>query len=70
MGAKTEAIVNAFAPTAASIGIIDAAGNIDLDVLEKLGNAAFEKQPKVTLWKLTFSKEDFADFIQHLRGSK
>lgn len=69
-GAKLETTIQSIAPSAAKIGIIDADGNVDLDWLEKVGNAAFQKQPKVQIWKLTFGQDDFADFIRHLRGQK
>ena len=67
-GGKLEAALQKIAPAAASIGLIDANGNIDLDLLAKAGYAAFERQPKITIWKLTFTREDFSDFIRHLRG--
>ena len=69
-GTKMEKIIQSIAPAAAQAGIIDADGNIDIDLLEKIGTVAFHKQPKVQLWKLTFGQDDFADFIRHLRGTK
>ena len=69
-GTKMEKTIQTIAPAAAQVGIIDADGNIDLDLLEKVGTAAFQKQPKVQIWKLTFGQEDFSDFIRHLRGTK
>ena len=69
-GTKMEKTIQSFAPSAIQLGIIDADGNIDLDLLEKVGSAAFQKQPKIKIWKLTFGQEDFAGFICHLRGTK
>ena len=69
-GTKMEKMIQSIAPAAAQIGFIDADGNIDLDLLEKVGTAAFQKQPKVQLWKLTFGQDDFADFIRHIRDTK
>lgn len=69
-GLKMEKVIQSIAPAAAQAGIIDADGNIDLDFLEKVGTAAFQKQPKVQIWKLTFGQDDFAEFIRHLRGTK
>ena len=69
-GLKMEKMIQSIAPAAAQAGIIDANGNIDLDFLEKVGTAAFQKQPKIQIWKLTFGQDDFADFIRHLRGAK
>ena len=68
LGSKLESAVQAIAPAAEGAGLIDADGNIDLDWLEKIGLAAFEKQPKVQIWKITFIREDFSDFMRHLRG--
>ena len=67
-GAKLEAAIQAIAPLAATAGLIDESGNINVDLLEKAGYAAFEKQPQITIWKLTFRREDFSDFMRHLHG--
>lgn len=67
MGAKMEAFAQSVAPAAAAVGVIDGDGNLDMDTLEKVGYAAFEKQPRVQIWKLTFIKEDFGDFMRYLR---
>lgn len=69
-GLKMEKMIQSIAPSAAQAGIIDTDGNIDLDFLEKVGTAAFQKQPKIQIWKLTFGQDDFAYFIRHLRGAK
>ena len=68
LGTKLEAALQAIAPAAAGFGLIDGDGNIDLDLLERIGTDAFAKQPKVSIWKLTFAKEDFEDLMRHLRG--
>ena len=68
VGSKLEAVAQALAPVAEGAGLIDTDGNVDLDWLEKVGLAAFEKQPKVQIWKLTFIREDFSDLMRHLRG--
>lgn len=67
-GAKFEGFIQKIIPTAAAIGLIDGEGDVNLDLLEQVGYAAFEKQPKVEIWKLTFIREDFSDFLRHLRG--
>ena len=69
-GAKLETAIQKVVPAAESIGFIDVDGNVDLDLLEQIGYAAFEKQPKVEIWKLSFIREDFSDFMRHLRGQK
>ena len=69
-GTKLEKMIQSIAPAAAQAGIIDTDGNINIDLLEKIGTVAFQKQPKVQIWKLMFGQEDFSDFILHLRGTK
>ena len=64
LGTKLESEIQKIAP---EIGLVDGDGNINIDLLEKIGLSAFEKQPKVEIWKLTFVKEDFSDFIRYLR---
>ena len=66
-GARTEALAAKIAPIAQSIGLVDADGNIDLDLVEKTGNAAFEQQPRVDVLNVTFTQEDFRDLMRHLR---
>ena len=68
LGSKLEAAIQTLAPSAAGFGLIDGDGNIDLDLLERVCIDAFEKQPKVSIWNLTFTREDFADLMRHLRG--
>ena len=65
---RLEKLIQPLIPVATNMGLIDAEGNIDLDALEKAGMTAFERQPEVTVWKFKFRREDFADFIRHLRG--
>lgn len=67
LATKMEALFQTVAPMASAAGIIDGDGNIDLGLLENVGYAAFEKQPRVQLWKLTFAKEDWGDFIRFIR---
>lgn len=67
-GLRSEAAFQAIAPTLASVGIIDAEGNINLELLEKAGLEAFEKQPRVDILGCTFFREDFCQFMKHLRG--
>ena len=68
LGIKFEALIQTIAPFIVNVGIIGANGNIEIDLLEKVGNATFDQQPTLDLWKFTFAKEDFADFVRHLRG--
>lgn len=67
LGLRFETLIQNIYPAVVSAGIIDANGNIDLDMLEKIGNSGFEYQPTLEIWKLKFSGEDFKDFIAHLR---
>lgn len=67
-GLKAEVAFQAIAPALASIGVIDAEGNIDLDLLEKAGIEAFEKQPRVDILGCSFFRNDFVNFMRHLRG--
>lgn len=67
-GTKLEKIFSSFASAAENAGLMDADGSIDLDLLERIGTEAFRKQDKIQLWKLTFTVEDFKDFLHHVRG--
>ena len=59
--------INQFLPLGKTIGIIDQNNNIDLEQLQKYGNFAFQKQPKLKIWKLTFGQKDFQDFVSCLK---
>lgn len=67
-GIKAEKFIQLVAPTAIQLGILDADGNVDLDLIEKVGTIAFKKQPMVQKWIFTFKQDDFADFMCYLRG--
>lgn len=67
LGTKMESLFQSVAPMASAAGIIDGDGNIDLGMIENVGYEAFQKQPKIQIWKLTFAKEDWGDFIRFLR---
>lgn len=43
---------------------------IDIDRLEAIGNAAFEHEPAVEVWKLKLTKPDFEKFIKTLRDQQ
>ena len=67
-GLRSEVAFRQIAPTLAAVGVIDEEGNIDLDLLEKAGLEAFEKQPRVDILNCTFFRNDFVNFMRHLRG--
>jgi hypothetical protein len=67
-GLKLEAMLAGYAPIMQALGIMMDNGEISLDELESRGRAAFAKQPRIKIWKLTFTEADFAALMQHLRN--
>jgi len=57
-------------PILAGVGLLGDDEDVDLDLLEKVGKEAFEKQPRLDIWKITFKREDFSDFIRFLHGER
>lgn len=48
--------------------IMDADGEFDLDAIEKFGEIAFAKVPKISFWKIKgFNQKDFKNLMKHLR---
>lgn len=47
-------------------GVINDAGEIDLVKAKEIGNAAFEKVPKIDIAEFTFDRNDFEAFISFL----
>lgn len=50
--------------------LVDANGNVDLELLKVAGEAAFEKVPQAEFGPLKFRKEDLADFIRVVHGQE
>ena len=67
---KFEDSLEQFIPIAQQVGIVSKEGQVDLDVLEKYGKVAFQKQKKVKIWKFIFNQNDFDDFLKYLRKTK
>ena len=65
---RGEALLRNMPPMILNAGIIDVNGNIDIDLLEKVGGSGFDYQPTLDIWKLTFTREDFNELIAILRG--
>ena len=53
-------------------GFIDADGNVDLDLLEEAGRAAFKAVPQASFCggAFTFREEDLSDFIRVVHGQE
>lgn len=59
--------INEYMPFAKQVGILNQNNEIDLCQLQKYGKFAFQKQPKIKIWKLTFCQQDFDEFIGCLK---
>ena len=68
IGLNFEAIVEQNKPMLLSFGVMDQSGNINIDLLEKAGIAAFEKQPDLSIFGCTFHRGDLDDLMKILRG--
>ena len=53
-------------------GFIDGEGNVDLDLLEEAGRAAFKEVPQASFGNgaFTFREEDLSDFIRVIHGQE
>ena len=53
-------------------GFIDADGNVDLDLLEEAGRAAFKTVPQASFGggAFSFREEDLSDFIRVVHGQE
>ena len=67
---RPEFITQKITPILSCAGLVSEDGEVDLDLLEKVGKEAFEKQPRLDIWKITFKREDFSDFIRFLHGER
>ena len=79
---NAESATAAIVSSSAWFGLVDDEGNINLDLVEGVGNDVFEKNPIVEIplprppildrllepCVLKFQREDFAEFIRILRG--
>ena len=50
--------------------LVDENGDVDLELLQKAGEAAFEKQPEAKFGAFKFRKEDLCDFIRVVHGQE
>ena len=68
LDAAVPSLMRKYGAAMQDFGVIDAEGKVNIDLLEKFGTSAFEGQPTLNIWKITFEREDFDKFIEHLRG--
>ena len=66
--AQLEAQINKNADSLIDMGLMEADGEFNLDAIEKYGEIAFAKVPKVSFWKVKgFNQKDFKNLINYLR---
>lgn len=66
--AQFEAQINKNAASLVEMDIMDADGEFNLDAIEKYGEIAFAKVPKVSFWKVKgFNQRDFKNLMNYLR---
>lgn len=66
--AQFEAQINKNAESLIEMNLMDADGEFNLDAIEKYGEIAFAKVPKVNFWKVKgFNQKDFKNLMQYLR---
>lgn len=66
--AQFEAQINKNAASLVEMNLMDADGEFNLDAIEKYGEIAFAKVPKVSFWKVKgFNQRDFKNLMQYLR---
>ena len=65
---QAECIAKEYGPRLRLIGLVDSEGVVNLDVLEQAGFDTFQAIPQATHKGYTFRREDFADFMNHIKG--
>jgi hypothetical protein len=66
--AQFEAQINKNAASLVEMNLMDADGEFNLDAIEKYGEIAFAKVPKVSFWKVKgFNQRDFKNLMNYLR---
>ena len=66
--AQFEVQINKNAESLIEMNIMDADGEFNLESIEKYGEIAFAKVPKVSFWKVKgFNQRDFKNLMQYLR---